>query len=67
MTFILHNGKFRYMVLPMGLSPSSDSFNRKTDMAVQGLEGVRKLVDNRLAADGETRSWRNVWRCCSSI
>ena len=34
----------------MGLSPSGDIFCHRTDKAVQGLEGVLKLVDDCLAA-----------------
>ena len=48
--FLLPWGKYRYCVLPMGLSPSGDIFCYRTDKAVQGLPGIKKQVDDCLAS-----------------
>ena len=47
-TFLLPSGRFRYLRAPMGLSCSSDEFCRRSDEVVEGLPGVRKLVDDIL-------------------
>ena len=47
-TFPLPSGRFRYLRAPMGLSCSSDEFCRRSDEVVEGLPGVRKLVDDIL-------------------
>ena len=47
-TFLLPSGRFRYLRAPMGLSCSSDEFCRRSDEVVEGLQGVRKLVDDIL-------------------
>ena len=55
-TILLPRGRYRYTRAPMGLSSSSDEFCARTDKALEGLEGVLKLVDDILifAADKET-------------
>ena len=55
-TFLLPSGRFRFLRAPMGLSCSSDEFCRRSDLIVEGLQGVRKLVDDILvqAPDLET-------------
>ena len=47
-TFLLPAGRFRFLRAPMGLSASSDEFCRRSDKVVDGLPGVRKLVDDIL-------------------
>ena len=47
-TFLLPSGRFRFLRAPMGLSCSSDEFCRRSDKIVEGLQGVRKLVDDIL-------------------
>ena len=47
-TFLLPAGRFRFLRAPMGLSCSSDEFCRRSDKIVDGLPGVRKLVDDIL-------------------
>jgi hypothetical protein len=47
-TTLLPSGRYRYARAPMGLSCSSDEFCSRTDMALQGLEGVQKIVDDIL-------------------
>ena len=49
--FLLPWGKYRYCILPMGLSPSWDVFCHRTDQAVRDLEGIMKLVDNCVAGE----------------
>ena len=55
-TFLLPSGRFRFLCDPMGLSCSCDEFCRRSDKVVEGLPGVRKLVDDILiqAPDLET-------------
>ena len=48
--FLYPWGKYRYCVLPMGLSPSGDIFCNRTEKAVKGLPSIRKQVDNCLAS-----------------
>jgi hypothetical protein len=47
-TFLLPSGRYRYTRAPMGLNASGDEFCMRTDMALQGLTGVSKLVDDIL-------------------
>ena len=47
-TFIVPQGRFRYTRAPMGLNASGDEFCQRTDLAIEGLEGVVKLVDDVL-------------------
>ena len=55
-TFILPSGRFRFLLAPVGLSCSCDEFCRRSDKVLEGLLGVRKLVDDILtqAPDLET-------------
>ncbi len=47
-TFLLPSGRYRYLRAPMGLNASSDEWCSRSDAAIQGLEGVLKLVDDIL-------------------
>ena len=47
-TFLLPSGRFRFLRAPMGLSCSSDEFCRRSDKVIEGLPGIRKLVDDIL-------------------
>ena len=47
-TFILPSGRYRYTRAPMGLNASGDEWCYRSDVALQGLEGVSKLVDDIL-------------------
>ena len=47
-TCLLPSGRFRFLRAPMGLSCSSDEFCRRSDKIIEGLPGVRKLVDDIL-------------------
>jgi transposase InsO family protein len=54
-TFILPSGRFRYTRAPMGLNASSDEWCARSDAALEGVEGVQKIVDDILiwAEDGQ--------------
>ena len=47
-TFLLPSGRFRFLRAPMGLSCSSDEFCRRSDKIIEGLPGIRKLVNDIL-------------------
>ena len=47
-TFLLPSGRFRFLRAPMGLSCSSDEIRRRSDKIIEGLQEVRKLVDDIL-------------------
>lgn len=47
-TFITPWGRFVHERATMGLSSSSDEYNRRGDAAVEGLEAVSKIVDDVL-------------------
>ena len=45
-TFLLPQGRFRYLRAPMGLNASSDEWCRHSAVAVEGLEWCMKIVDD---------------------
>ena len=47
-TFLTEFGRYRYKRAPMGLSASGDEFCLRTDKALVGIPGVKKLVDDVL-------------------
>ena len=47
-TFLTPYGKFKFKRAPMGLSPSRDWFNMRTDKLIIGLENCLKSVDDLL-------------------
>ena len=47
-TFLIPQGRFRWLRCPMGSSSSSDEWCRRSDDAIRGLKGVNKLVDDIL-------------------
>ena len=47
-TFITPWGRYRYKVAPMGLSLSGDHFCLASDMVLEGMEDVYKIVDDIL-------------------
>ena len=55
-TFLIPQGRHRYTRAPMGLNASGDEFCHRSDIALQGLTGVTKLVDDILiqAPDQQT-------------
>ena len=46
--FITPYGRYLYNRCPMGLSSSGDEFVARSDMALAGIEGIQKLVDDIL-------------------
>ena len=67
-TFLLPQGKFRYLRAPMGLNGSSDEWCCKSDIIVEGLPWARKLVEDTIIwADNEedlvTRTGTVLERC----
>ena len=46
-TFLLPQGRFRYLRAPMGLNASSDEWCRHSDVAVEGLEWGMRIVDDK--------------------
>ena len=46
--FITEFGTYEFCRAPMGMNSSGDEFCRRSDDAIQGLEGVLKLVDDIL-------------------
>ena len=47
-TFLTPWGRFKHLRATMGLSSSSDEYNRRGDLAVEGLKGLSKIVDDVL-------------------
>ena len=47
-TFLLPCGRFRYLRAPMGLCSSSDEWCRRSDVTIENVNGVHKLVDDYL-------------------
>ena len=47
-TFICEWGTFEFCRAPMGLNCSGDEFCKRSDKALNGLEGVMKLIDDIL-------------------
>ena len=47
-TFLIPRGKFRYRRGPMGLRSTNDCWCARSDIVIQGLPNVSKIVDNIL-------------------
>ena len=58
-TFLLPSGRFRFLRAPMGLSCSSDEFCHRSDKVIEGLPGIRKLVDDILIQAPDLDTLRN--------
>ena len=54
-TFITEWGTYKYTRAPMGLCSSNDEFCSRTDAALEGIGGIRKIVDDILIS-GETEA-----------
>ena len=46
--FLTSWGRYKHLRATMGLSSSSDEYNRRGDLAVEGLKGLSKIVDDVL-------------------
>ena len=63
-TFLLPQGRYRYLGAPMGLNASSDEWCRHSDVAVEGLEWCMKIVDDIIiCARTPTRFGRGSTLC----
>ena len=47
-TFLTKWGAYRYLRIPQGLSSSGDYFTKVGDLALSGLQGVSKIIDDIL-------------------
>ena len=47
-TFLIPCGRFRHLRAPMGCSCSSDEWCQRSDTAIKGIPGTKKLVDDIL-------------------
>ena len=47
-TFLLPQGKYRYLRAPMGLNASSDKWCCQSDVLIRGIPWARKIVDDTL-------------------
>jgi len=63
--FITPFGRYRYLRSPMGYVSSGDVFNYRGDVALQGLEHVRKIVDDIIAEDADLEEHFN--RVCDVL
>ena len=46
--FLLPQGRFIYLRAPMGLSCANDWYTRRSDIALAGIKGVHKIIDDIL-------------------
>ena len=53
-TFLLPCGRFRYLCAPMGLCSSLDDWFRCSDLTIENIQGVCKLVDDYLISGKTT-------------
>ena len=53
-TIVLRRGKYEYLRLPMGLANSPDIFQEKMSTLMDGLEFVRKYLDDCLLLTNDT-------------
>ena len=47
-TFLIQQGRFRYLRAPMGLNASSDEWCRQSDIMIAGLPYAMKIVDDTI-------------------
>ena len=55
-TFITPWGRYKHLRTTMGLSSAGDEYNRRGDQAIEGLDNVRKLVDDVLVHDSSEKT-----------
>ena len=67
-TFLVKSGRYRFTRAPMGLSPSSDYFCERSDMAFASVIDLLKIVDDGLLQAPTQRdllvAFRQVLECC---
>ena len=47
-TFNTPSGRYRWIRLPFGIKPASETFQQKLDHALEGLNGTAKIADDIL-------------------
>ena len=48
-------GRYRWLKMPFGISPAPEYFQQRLDQAIEGLPGVRTVVDDILiSGEGNT-------------
>ena len=57
-TFLLPQGKYRYLRAPMGLNASSDKWCCQSDVLIREIPWARKIVDDTLIW-AKKRTWKN--------
>ena len=50
-TFITPWGRFKFLRTPMGLNSTGDSYCRRGDIALDGIDNISKVVDDIIIAD----------------
>lgn len=60
-TFATPMGRYRWLRMPMGISPAQEIFQRKLNQVMEGIPGVKIIVDDILIVgkgdnDEEARS-----------
>ena len=67
-TFLLHDGRYKFLRAPMGLNPSGDEWCFRSDMAFEGLD-ILKIVDDVLIQGPDEasvlRTFEQVLERCS--
>jgi hypothetical protein len=67
-TFLLPSGRYKYLRGPMGMAPTSDEWNIRSDKTIEGLDWAEKIVDDTLVQAPTTESLyeraREVLRRC---
>ena len=62
-TFLLPQGRFRYLRAPMGLSASSDEWCRRSDIVVESLPFAKKIVDDIIVWAPSLETLQSNLRC----
>ena len=70
-TFLIPQGRFRYLRAPMGLNASSDEWCRQFDIIIAGLPYAMKIVDDTIIwgsneAELEERVTTVLQRCADN-
>ena len=68
-TFLIQQGRFRYLRAPMGLNASSDEWCRQSDIIIAGLPYAMKIVDDTIiwaSTEEQLKEWvTTVLRRCT--
>ncbi|XP_028839495.1 uncharacterized protein K02A2.6-like isoform X3 [Denticeps clupeoides] len=58
-TFATPYGRYRWLRMPMGISPAPEVFQRKLSQALEGLQGIYVIADDILIT-GEGETWEKA-------